>query len=39
MKKLKKFNKELSSIKYGWYDKEGKLHESLIFKYSRSLIL
>ena len=29
MKKLKKFNKELSSIKYGWYDKEGKLHESL----------
>lgn len=29
MKKLKKFNKELSSIKYGWYDKNNNLHESL----------
>jgi hypothetical protein len=29
MKQIRKFNKELSKIKYGWYDKEGKLHESL----------
>mgnify|MGYP003301312768 CR=1 FL=1 len=29
MKKIEKFNKELCKIKYGWYDKEGRLHESL----------
>lgn len=29
MNKVKKFNKELSKIKYGWYDKDGRLHESL----------
>ncbi len=29
MKKIEKFNKELCNIKYGWYDKDGRLHESL----------
>lgn len=29
MKDIKKFNQELSKIKYGWYDKAGNLHESL----------
>ena len=29
MKKITKFNDELCKIKYGWYDKFGKLHESL----------
>lgn len=29
MKQVKKFNKKLSKIDYGWYDKEGKLHVGL----------
>lgn len=29
MKEVTRFNKELCKIKYGWYDKVGRLHESL----------
>lgn len=29
MQEIKELNKKLSKIKYGWYDKRGKLHKSL----------